>query len=40
MNISVLMDYDTDIAEQMGTLLKDLSSHYEGEPVRREGNDG
>jgi GNAT superfamily N-acetyltransferase len=36
MKISVLMEYDADIAEQMGTLLKDLSSHYEGEPVRRE----
>lgn len=36
MKISVLMEYDADIAEQMGKLLMDLSSHYEGEPVARE----
>lgn len=36
MKISVLMEYDADIAEQMGKLLMDLSSHYEGESVARE----
>lgn len=36
MKISALMEYDADIAEQMGKLLMDLSSHYEGEPVARE----
>ena len=34
--VSPLMEYDADIAEKMGILLKDLSSHYEGEAVPRE----
>ena len=34
--VNPLMEYDADIAEKMGVLLKDLSSHYEGEAVPRE----
>ena len=36
LTVSPLMEYDADLAEQMGVLLKDLSSHYEGEAVPRE----
>jgi len=35
-NVGALTEYDPDIAEAMGQLLCDLSSHYDGEPVARE----
>ncbi len=31
--VSPLMEYDAELAESMGVLLKDLSSHYDGEGV-------
>lgn len=34
--VNPLMEYDTEIAEEMGILLKDLSSHYDGQAVPRE----
>jgi len=35
-SIGVMTEYDPEIAEEMGRLLCDLSSHYDGEPVARE----